>query len=292
MAETRPPDVDAGRDAVSARALAMRRSGIFCLVAFALAGMTAVVLASTGGLADARVLVPGTPATVALVLLPTACVFSSAAAHVATRSVTREGWSGTGLRPRLRGGRTAAAERSVGGALPISVSTLLVLQPVAAVTPAPLVNAFVAVGEELGWRAYLQPHLVDVLGVRRGVVLTGVVWRRGTGRWSSWATSTVTATPAHRGSGCWCSWSSPSSVETLLGAVAVRGGGVWPAALGHGAVSATATLPMLVTASSPDLPVGPPSIGAAGVLPRVAVAAVLLPRWPRGRSVETPAAGR
>lgn len=37
-------------------------------------------------------------------------------------------------------------------------------------------NSIVAVGEEFGWRAFLQGHLVERLGLTRGVVLLGLIW--------------------------------------------------------------------------------------------------------------------
>lgn len=33
-----------------------------------------------------------------------------------------------------------------------------------------------ALGEEFGWRAFLQGHLIDRLGVSRGVILLGLIW--------------------------------------------------------------------------------------------------------------------
>ncbi|MFZ5669722.1 MAG: CPBP family intramembrane glutamic endopeptidase [Pseudomonadota bacterium] len=37
-------------------------------------------------------------------------------------------------------------------------------------------NGVVAVGEEFGWRAFLQGHLIDRLGLGRGIVLLGLIW--------------------------------------------------------------------------------------------------------------------
>lgn len=49
----------------------MVRVVIFCAIAFFLATVTALILRATGGLANSRALIPGTPLTVATVLLPT-----------------------------------------------------------------------------------------------------------------------------------------------------------------------------------------------------------------------------
>lgn len=37
-------------------------------------------------------------------------------------------------------------------------------------------SAIPAIGEEFGWRAFLQQHLIDKLGLGRGVVLLGLIW--------------------------------------------------------------------------------------------------------------------
>ncbi len=37
-------------------------------------------------------------------------------------------------------------------------------------------SGVVAVGEEFGWRAFLQGHLVEHLGLTRGVILLGLIW--------------------------------------------------------------------------------------------------------------------
>lgn len=295
---------------------------VFCAVAFALAGTTAIVLAATGGLADSRVLVPGTPVTVALVLLPTAYMFSPALAHVATRLITREGWSGTGLRPRWRAGRwrfwllayvlpplltvvgaavyfavlpgaldagmttargqIADAAQQAGEPLPISAAALIALQVALALTIAPFVNAVVALGEELGWRGYLQPRLVELLGTRRGVVLTGVVW-------GAWHWPLILMGYEYGLDAPGAPWLGPVvflvfavSAGTVLGWLTVRGGSVWPAVLAHASINATATLPILVTAGEPELLVGPLPIGVVGAAGWLAAAALLLWRWPGG----------
>jgi membrane protease YdiL (CAAX protease family) len=33
-----------------------------------------------------------------------------------------------------------------------------------------------AIGEEIGWRGYLQPKLAELIGIRKAVILTGVIW--------------------------------------------------------------------------------------------------------------------
>ena len=63
-----------------------------------------LIIYLTGGLANSPQIIPGTPITLALVLLAIGYMWAPALAHLLTRLVTREGWRDTFLRPRLRQG--------------------------------------------------------------------------------------------------------------------------------------------------------------------------------------------
>ena len=76
-------------------------------------------------------------------------------------------WALTSFTNNLRG---IAPE----GSLP-PVAVLWVLAIVANVFAAYTINGLFALGEEVGWRGWLQAAL-EPLGRRRGVVLTGVIW--------------------------------------------------------------------------------------------------------------------
>jgi membrane protease YdiL (CAAX protease family) len=40
-----------------------------------------------------------------------------------------------------------------------------------------IISIFIlAIGEEIGWRGFLQPRLTELLGIKRALLLTGVVW--------------------------------------------------------------------------------------------------------------------
>ena len=53
--------------------------------------------------------------------------------------------------------------------------TVVISQTLFAVLIAPLINSIPILGEEFGWRAYLQPKLMP-LGGRTAILLTGVIW--------------------------------------------------------------------------------------------------------------------
>ncbi|WP_458188114.1 CPBP family glutamic-type intramembrane protease [Haladaptatus sp. NG-WS-4] len=74
--------------------------------------------------------------------------------------------------PTMEGIRAAMGDTGVPAGNPMTIAAV---QLFAALTIGPAINTFVAFGEEFGWRGFLLQHLL-VLGQRRAIVLTGVVW--------------------------------------------------------------------------------------------------------------------
>jgi membrane protease YdiL (CAAX protease family) len=70
-----------------------------------------------------------------------------------------------------------------------SPETFLIVAAAQSVVLGPILGIVITFGEEYGWRGYLQSELFK-LGRVRGVLLLGVIWARGTGRSSSWASTT------------------------------------------------------------------------------------------------------
>jgi uncharacterized protein len=294
-----------------------RRVLLFLAFAFGIAWVTAAVIFFTGGLAESPEILPGTPITLAFVLLPTAYMFAPALAHVLTRLLTREGWDGLWLSPRFREGwrfwlvswlgtaglvlfgavaffavfpgvfdaslgtireQVSAAQEDMGGAVSLSAEALFAIQVVSAVLVAPVVNSLFAFGEEFGWRAYLQPKLLPA-GFRRTMVWIGVVW--GVWHWP------IVAMGHNYGAGYpgspWLGllatlWFT-LVIGTFLGYLTLRAGSVWPAVIGHATLNATAGLPLLVSSGENPL-LGPAPVGVVGGVGFAAVALFILFRRP------------
>lgn len=58
----------------------------------------------------------------------------------------------------------------------ITMPMYLLITSVQAVTVAPFLNMFVALGEEVGWRGALYPYLKEKMGVTMGRIVGGIIW--------------------------------------------------------------------------------------------------------------------
>lgn len=231
-------------------------------------------------------------------------------ASLATRLITKEGWGNLGLRPNFKLGwrfYLAAwllpfAVTAVGATLfylffPQSFdSNLVAIQKLVAGTPAEttspwllfgviamqmvlitvLINTVASMGEELGWRGYLLPKLVERFhgsdGSRRAALLTGLI--HGVWHWPLILMS-MSILPG-------VTFLTPlvylvfiCSLSILLSWVALRSGSVWPAAMGHGANNAAAALPGFLLKGSPIPLVGPDPTGLVGGFGYILLALVL-----------------
>lgn len=162
-----------------------------------------------------------------------------------------------------------------GTPLPFGVEMLILIQVTQAVLLAPLLNALPTLGEEFGWRAYLQPKLMP-LGWRRAMVWMGVIW--GVWHWPILALGYNYGLD-YAGAPWWGMlafvWFT-FTFGTLLGWLTIRGGSVWPAVIGHGALNGIAALPALFVQGEPNPLFGPL---AHGLLAGIPVAIVALWLW-------------
>lgn len=240
-------------------------------------------------------------------------------ANLAARLVTGEGWGSLWLRPNFKRGwrfylaawLLPLAAAVVGGAafyllFPQSFDPNLgVLQKMVEGTPSAAVpspwlilvsvtlsmmlisvpiNTVVSMGEELGWRAYLLPKLVErftaasddsasyAAGARNAALLTGLVH----GVWH-WPLLLMTASLAPGST-----WLTPvvylvftCALSMLLSWVTLRSGSAWTAAIGHGAANPTAALPGFMLLGQPIPLMGPEPTGLVGGIGYLVLALVL-----------------
>ena len=294
--------------------LETRRIWIYLAVAFGFTWTLDLIVYLTGGLTNSPTLVAGTPINLAFVLILLS-MWGPALGHVAARVVTGEGWADTGLRPNLRRGwvywllmwvlpaifaflgaalyfglfpqffdpsmraMQAQVQATTGSAANLPTMALIVAGFAQAVLLSPLLNVVGVFGEEFGWRGYLQPKLMP-LGFRRAMLLMGVIW--GVWHWPVIAMGYNYGTdyPGYP-------WLGPLAmvwftlvVGTVLGWATLRGGSVWPAVIGHGALNGIAAGASLFVTGQPNTLLGPLPVGFIGGIGWTVLALWLLWRAP------------
>ncbi len=169
----------------------------------------------------------------------------------------------------------------------LSNSLYILISAVSAVTYAPLLNGVFALGEEIGWRGFLYPQLKARFGRRKGWLLGGAIW----GAWH-WPLIWLIGYEYGAAAGNAAGYAGFPVVGMLLFCVITAGwgilhdwlyeksGSIWVPAILHGAINATAALPLsvcLIDTGSARL-LGPAQVGLLAGLPFLAVAAALLLR--------------
>jgi len=146
-----------------------------------------------------------------------------------------------------------------------SSSTLLALTIVNLLL-APFINFVPALGEEYGWRGFLQPALVKRLGLLPGLTLTGIIW----GLWHAPLILQGYNYPQHPdliGVAFFTMWTI--LVGYFLGWLRIRSNSCLPAALGHGAINAYVGFGIILAPTQNELlglPLGLPGILALALI--------------------------
>ena len=213
------------------------------------------------------------PFTVESFIIMTSVVFTVLAAVLYFAVFpSRLDLSGSWLVTAYGGEMDAATLRSQLG---VSSASYILETGLVAITLAPAINMFFALGEEAGWRGYMMPRLKERFGLLNGRLLGGVVW--GVWHWPlmllvgyEYGTNYLGAPVL--GLVVWCVVCF--ALNTLLDLLYEKTGCIWVPAIAHGAFNAIAALPqVLITPADAYYNVlGPMPIGLISVLPMLAVA--------------------
>lgn len=281
----------------------------FIGISFGTAWLIALILFLNGGLVNSPVLIPGTPITLALVLLAAGYMFAPALANVLTRVITKEGWRDVFIRPNLRKGKKywlaawvlpgiltvtgvavflvfypsfldpsfsqirANIPASVLEKVPIALILFLVF--LQSVLISPIANGIFTFGEEFGWRAYLLQKLLP-LGIARAIIVSGIIW----GIWHApviaMGHNYGLKYPGYPWSGILMMIVFCVASGTLLSWVALEGGSVWPAVIGHAAMNGIAAIGLFVIQGQPIPLLGPSPVGIIGMSGYIILAVCLL----------------
>jgi membrane protease YdiL (CAAX protease family) len=273
-------------------------------IAYAVSIAVGLVIYSNGGLFSKY---PWEMAPAAVPLLQ-ALMFAPLVANIATRLVTREGWSNTLLRPNFRRGwrfylaawllpivativggaiyfllvpsrfdpsMTWARDAGLlGSASEMAPGALFITSVLMALATGATMGLLLGFGEEFGWRGYLLPKLMP-LGGRKAVLLVGVI--HGIWHWP------IILLGYEYGFGY---WGAPVvgpllfvvfvlCLSAFLAWVTLRSGSVWPAAIGHGAINASAVLMLPFASGELDRLIGPLPVGIVGGLGYIVLAMLI-----------------
>ncbi len=275
-----------------------KRVGIFLGFAFGIAWTIALIIAFTGGLANSIEIIPDSGLTLALVLVALGYMWAPALAQVLTRWITKEGWQHMKLSPRFKEALPywliawiAPAVLTILGAVLFFVLfpgyfdtdftvinqllaatenaeeaepwVVFIIQVIASILTAPLVNSIFTFGEELGWRGYLQQKLLP-MGTRTAMVWMGVIW--GVWHWPliamghNYGLDYLGAPWLGMVMMVWFTF----TIGVFLSFVSLRSKSVWPAVIGHAAVNGIANIGGLFLLNQPNPLLGPLPVGLIG----------------------------
>lgn len=134
--------------------------------------------------------------------------------------------------------RQAMENAPDGQAVPACLVVLI--QAAFSLTLAPLFNTLFGLGEELGWRGFLLPQLLP-LGQGRAILISGLVW----GIWHAPAILQGYNYPSQPVLGVFLMTIFCILMGAVFAWLYLRTRSPWAPALAHGALNATAGLPML-----------------------------------------------
>lgn len=164
--------------------------------------------------------------------------------------------------------------------VPVAAWTLALVSAFEALTFAPFINMFFAVGEEAGWRGWMTPFLTEKLGRRIGLPVSGCIW-------GLWHAPVIVFAGYNFGTGyLGAPFTGPlimcvgcMALGIMLTYLYEKTESIWAPALAHGAFNAVAGIGMYFQrADVTSLALGPSPLGLIAGLPMFALAAALLLR--------------
>ncbi len=159
----------------------------------------------------------------------------------------------------------------------ITIPMYLLITSVQAVTFAPFLNMFFALGEEVGWRGALYPYLKEKLGVTKGRIVGGTIW--GAWHWPAMIFAGYEYGKDYIGApvlGLIVFCISTAAMGILHDYVYEKTETIWLPSLLHGAINAFTVFAYLVKPEYSNMAIlGPAFIGIISMIPMI-IAAVIV----------------
>lgn len=267
----------------------MKRLVIFLGLAFVLTWIVEFILMANGGLANPY----GYVVLAGIMFIPALSV-------VITRLVTKEGFKNFGLKPHFKGHIRYYILAWFGPALLIvcgavfyfllspshfdptmsnmfylytaqgaeaTQSTLMasfLAQVAVGLLIGPLLNIITTLGEEIGWRGYLLPKLMEKVSVRKAIVISG-------GIWGLWHAPVIAMGYNYGFDYLFSPWGGILAMivfaffaGSFFSFIAIRTKSVLAAAIAHGSLNGFASISVWVTIGNTSPFVGPLPVGIVG----------------------------
>ncbi len=159
----------------------------------------------------------------------------------------------------------------------ITIPMYLLITSVQAVTIAPFLNMFVALGEEVGWRGALYPYLKKKFGDTKGRIVGGAIW--GAWHWPIMIFAGYEYGKEYIGApvlGPIVFCISTIMMGILLDYVYEKTETIWLPSLMHGAINAFTIFAYLVKPEYSNMAIlGPAYIGIISMIPMIIVAVII-----------------
>ena len=159
----------------------------------------------------------------------------------------------------------------------LTIKSYLIISTIQAVTIAPFLNMFVALGEEIGWRGAMYQYLKEKLGVTKGRIVGGMVW--GCWHWPVIILAGYEYGKEYPGAPvlgpvifCICT----AAMGILLDYVYEKTGTIWMPSLMHGAINAFTIFAYMTKPEYADRAIlGPAYIGIISMIPMIVLAVII-----------------
>jgi membrane protease YdiL (CAAX protease family) len=142
--------------------------------------------------------------------------------------------------------------------------TLFITQLAMGIFISPILNIITTSGEEIGWRGYLLPKLMEMYSPRVSIVISGIIW----GLWHA----PIIAMGHNYGTGYpTAPWGGILAmvvfclfVGSFFSYLAIKTKSFLPASIAHGSLNGMAAVSVFVTMGNPSPFIGPLPVGIIG----------------------------
>lgn len=142
--------------------------------------------------------------------------------------------------------------------------------------PLVIVNHVAAFGEEIGWRGFLLPLLIDELGIQKAVLLDGILWGIAHAPLVCFGLNYTGNYPGAPWSGILMMVLFATSIGISLSYLTLKSRSIFPACIAHGAINAIREAPLLICLDTYNALLGPKPSGLIGMTGFLILGAVIL----------------